>query len=75
MISKSSGRKVLSGIGHGISLAEKGLAAYHTVRAGYAAGSALLSAAAPYMAATAAVLQIRSAYQRLVQLSKLPHWG
>ena len=49
-------RKVLNGVQTGISLAEKGLAAYHTVRGVMAAGSAIASAAAPYFAAGATIL-------------------
>ena len=49
-------RKVLNGVQTGMSLAEKGLAAYHTVRGVVAAGSAIASAAAPYFAAGAAIL-------------------
>ena len=49
-------RKILNGVQTGMSLAEKGLAAYHTVRGVVAAGSAIASAAAPYFAAGAAIL-------------------
>ena len=49
-------RRIANGAGYGLSLAEKGLATYNTIRAGYAAGSALAAASAPYLAATAAVL-------------------
>ena len=36
-------RRVLNGVATGMSLAEKGLAAYHTAKGGYAAGSAVAS--------------------------------
>ena len=49
-------RRIANGAGYGLSLAERGLATYNTLRAGYAAGSAIASAAAPYLAAGAAVL-------------------
>ena len=49
-------RRIANGAGYGSSLAEKGLATYNTIRAGYAAGSALAAAATPYLAAGAAVL-------------------
>ena len=49
-------RRIANGAGYGLTLAERGLATYNTIRAGYAAGSALAGAAAPYLAATAAVL-------------------
>ena len=50
------GRRIANGAGYGLSLAEKGLATYNTIRAGYAAGSAIAAAATPYLAAGAAVL-------------------
>ena len=49
-------RRVANGIGYGLSMAERGLGAYNTIRAGYAAGSALVSAATPYLVGAAAVL-------------------
>ena len=49
-------RRIANGAGYGLTLAERGLATYNTIRAGYAAGSAVAAAAAPYLAATAAVL-------------------
>ena len=49
-------RRIVNGAGYGLTLAEKGLATYNTIRAGYAAGSAMAGAVAPYLAATAAVL-------------------
>ena len=49
-------RRILDGVQTGMSMAEKGLAAYHTVRGVVAAGSAIASAAAPYFAAGAAIL-------------------
>ena len=49
-------RRLANGAGYGLGLAEKGLATYNTLRAGYAAGSALAAAATPYLAAGAAVL-------------------
>ena len=49
-------RRVLNGVSTGMSLAEKGLAAYHTARGVYAAGSAVASAAAPYFGAALAVM-------------------
>ena len=49
-------RRIANGAGYGLSLAEKGLATYNTLRAGYAAGSAMAAAATPYLAAGAAIL-------------------
>ena len=49
-------RRILNGVQTGMSMAEKGLAAYHTARGVYAAGSAIASAAAPYFAGALAVL-------------------
>ena len=49
-------RRLANGAGYGLGLAEKGLATYNTLRAGYAAGSALAAAATPYLAAGAAIL-------------------
>ena len=49
-------RRLANGAGYGLSLAEKGLATYNTIRAGYAAGSAMAAAASPYLVAGAAVL-------------------
>ena len=49
-------RRILDGVQTRMSMAEKGLAAYHTVRGVVAAGSAIASAAAPYFAAGAAIL-------------------
>ena len=49
-------RRIANGAGYGLSLAEKGLATYNTLRAGYVAGSAMAAAATPYLAAGAAIL-------------------
>lgn len=49
-------RKILNGVGYGMSMAEKGLAAYNTARGLYAAGSAAASAVAPYVATAAALI-------------------
>ena len=55
MISRHTSRKLLNAGKTGIHLAERGLQIYHTARAGIAAGSALYSAAAPYLGAAAAI--------------------
>ena len=49
-------RRIANGAGYGLSLAERGLATYNTIRAGYVAGSAIAAAASPYLVAGAAVL-------------------
>ena len=49
-------RRIASSAAHGISLAEKGLAAYNTARGIYSAGSAIAAATTPDLAAGAAVL-------------------
>ena len=49
-------RRIANGLGYGLGQAEKGLATYNTLRAGYAAGSAIAAAATPYLAAGAAIL-------------------
>ena len=56
MLKPSISRRIANGAGYGLSMAEKGLATYNTIRAGYAAGSALVAAATPYLAAGAAIL-------------------
>ena len=55
MISKQTGRKLLQAGKTSVSLMEKGLGLFHTVRGAAAAGSALYSAAAPYLTTAAAV--------------------
>ena len=55
MISQHTSRKLLNAGKTGISLLERGLGVYHTARGAMAAGSALYSAAAPYLTAAAAV--------------------
>ena len=49
-------RKLLNGAKRGAHILERGLQFYHGVRGAIAAGSAVASAAAPYMTAMGAVL-------------------
>ena len=51
-----NGRKLLNGAKQGAHILERGLQIYHGVRGAIAAGSAVASAAAPYMTAMGAVL-------------------
>ena len=65
MISRHTYSKFLDAGKIGIHLAERGLQIYHTARAGIAAGSALYSAAAPYLGAAAVVaLQNETFYMK-----------
>ena len=50
------GRRLLDKAKQGAHILERGLAIYHGIRGAVATGSAIASAAAPYMAAGAAVL-------------------
>ena len=50
------GRRLLDKAKQGAHILERGLAIYHGIRRAVATGSAIASAAAPYMAAGAAIL-------------------
>ena len=50
------GRRLLDKAKQGAHILERGLAIYHGIRGAVATGSAIASAAAPYMAARAAIL-------------------
>ena len=56
MISRTTTRRLAAAGKTGIHLAERGLQAYHLARGVAAAGSAIASAAAPYLATAAIAL-------------------